>query len=95
MPVILKRPQAKIDLIDIWSFIAEDSPQNADNYLHKIESVFTILATQPLMGQNRNEIQANIHSFPVESYTIFYYALDDGIDIVRVLHGAQDVKAIF
>ncbi|MCH7695380.1 MAG: hypothetical protein IIB73_03660 [Proteobacteria bacterium] len=37
MPRILKRPLAETDLIDIWLFIAEDSVQNADAYLRRID----------------------------------------------------------
>ena len=95
MPRIIKRPLAETDLIDIWLFITEDSVINADAYLRRIEQLFRVLADQPLMGQNRNEIADSIKSFPIESHVIFYYALDDGIDIVRVLHGARDIEAVF
>lgn len=95
MPHINKRPQAEIDLIDIWLYIAEDSPQNADQYLRRIDKVFNILAEQPLMGKNRNDIESDIRSFPVDDHIIIYFPLDNGIDIVRVLGAAQDIKALF
>ncbi len=50
MPRILKRPLAETDLIDIWLFIAEDSVQNADAYLRRIDTLLKVLAEQPLMG---------------------------------------------
>ena len=74
MPRILKRPLAETDLIDIWLFIAEDSVQNADAYLRRIDTLLKVLAEQPLMGQTHNKITNNIKSFPVESHVIYYYA---------------------
>ena len=34
-----------------------------------------------------------IESFPVGNYIIFYLPLSDGIEVVRVLHGRQDIDA--
>ena len=95
MAKIIKRPLAEVDLLDIWLYIAEDSVQNADGYLRRIEQAIEVLAEKPLMGRSRNEIAVSIRSFPVESHVVFYYAVDGGIDIVRVLHGMRDFEAIF
>jgi plasmid stabilization system protein ParE len=32
--------------------------------------------------------------FPVRRYVVFYRPLVDGIEVVRLLHGARDVTAI-
>jgi toxin ParE1/3/4 len=36
MPRLLKRPEVENDLDDIWWYIAQDSPQNADRFLDRI-----------------------------------------------------------
>src|SRR5690606_18020582 len=95
MPVIYKRPQAKTDLIDVWLYIANDSSQNADQYLRKIEQAMQTLSEQPLMGKSRSEIHDGIRSFPIDSHVILYFPLEDGIDIVRVLGGGQDIESYF
>lgn len=53
MSRVLERPQAAIDLIDIWSFISQDSLATADRFLDWLESKFELLAAQPYMGQAR------------------------------------------
>lgn len=35
-----------------------------------------------------------LRSSPVGNYLIFYRPLPDGIEILRVLHGARDIAAI-
>jgi toxin ParE1/3/4 len=53
------------------------------------------LADFPQIGTRRDELKAGLRSQPVGNYLIFYFPLEDGIDIVRVLHGSRDVDAIF
>lgn len=47
---ILKRPPAKIDLADIWDYIAEDNESGADEFIDVIDQKFHALAEQPAMG---------------------------------------------
>jgi toxin ParE1/3/4 len=51
--------------------------------------------TQPMMGRARDEIEQGLRSFPFGRYVIFYMPSDDGIDVVRVLHSARDIDAVF
>jgi toxin ParE1/3/4 len=95
MPRILIRPRASIDLADIWDFIAEGSQAQADSFLDKLDQSLHGLAGNPHIGRARDELSQNLRSFPFGRYVIFYLALPDGIDIVRVLHGARDLSAIF
>ncbi len=47
------------------------------------------------MGRARDELSPGVRSMPFGRYVIFYEPLDDGIDVVRVLHSARDVDAQF
>lgn len=95
MPRILKRPRAEIDLAEIWEFIAGDNPAQADSFLDRLDQSFHGLAGNPRMGRPRGELSQDLRSFPFGRYVIFYLVVADGIEIVRVLHGARDLDAIF
>jgi toxin ParE1/3/4 len=41
----------------------------------------------------RYDLASNLRSFPVGSYVVFYIPLPDGVEIVRVMHGHQDIDA--
>ncbi len=56
-----------------------------------LEKKFKLLATQPQMGRSRPELMPGLRSFPVGRYVAFYLAMADGIDLLRVLHGARDI----
>ena len=94
MARIVRRPRARQDLIEIWRYIADDSGEpRADRYLRRLNDVISYLAQQPLMGRKRAEIpDQGIRSFAAESHVVFYMALEDGIELVRVIHGSQDLE---
>jgi toxin ParE1/3/4 len=91
VPRVLKRPLAYADLAEIWSFIADDSEDAADRFFAVLEQKFGMLATQPLMGRLRTELVTDLRSFPVGRYVVFYRPMPDGINLLRVLHGARDI----
>lgn len=95
MARVTRRPLAAADILDIWDHIAEDSIEQADRWVDKLDEKFRLIATQPLMGRARNELAAHVCSFPFGRYVIFYEPIEDGIDIVRVLHSARDIDAVF
>lgn len=95
MPRLLKRPEAESDLDEIWWYIAQDSPHNADRFLDRIQERGLALADFPQMGTRRDELKAGLRSQPVGNYLIFYFPLEDGADIVRVLHGSRDIESLF
>ena len=95
MPKVTRRPLAEADILEIWDYIADDSLTAADRWVDHLDEQFRVLATQPSMGRARDELAPDVRSFPFGRYVIFYMPLDDGIDVVRVLHGARDVDAVF
>ena len=84
---------AEQDLEEIWLYVAEDSsPTTADRLIDAIVNRFDLLVEQPAMGRSRPEFGADVRSFVVESYVIYYR--DDGdLLIARVLHGRRDQAA--
>lgn len=95
MPIILKRPRASRDLLEIWSYIADDSYSRADNLIGTFDAKFRLLAGQPELGRRRDELAENLRSLAVGRYVIFYLPVPKGIEVVRVLHGARDLNTIF
>ena len=88
-------PRASEDLVDIWSYIADDSEAHADAFIDKIHETMKLLARQPRLGRRRDELAPGIQSFPVGRYVIFYRVAKSATEIVRVLHGARDIENIF
>lgn len=95
MARITRRPLAAADVLEIWNYIAEDSIEQADRWVDRLDEKLGLIAGQPLMGRARSELAVDIRSFPFGRYVVFYVPIENGIDVVRVLHSARDVDAIF
>ena len=95
MSILLKRPLAELDLLDIWNYIADDSPDRADDFLDRIESKLMTLAQNSGLGRKRTELLPNLRSFPIDNYVVFYQQIDGGIDVIRLLHGSMDIEKTF
>ncbi len=95
MARVLRRPQAEVDVLEIWAYIAEDSIVEADLWLDRLDEKLALWATQPAMGRRRDELAPGIHSLAFGRYVVFFEPFLDGIAVVRVLHGARDIGASF
>jgi len=87
--------QAARDIEDIWKYLAPNNLKAADTLFDTLRESFPKLAKFPQMGKLRGELAPFLRSFPVKNYLIFYRPIDEGIEIVRILHGSQDIETIF
>ena len=98
---IIRRPVVNRDLIDCFIYIGADSEKSATRFLRAAEETFLELARTPAMGVavsfgsllDRNLRRWRVRGF--ENFLIFYCPIDDGIEIIRVLHGAREIERLF
>ncbi len=95
MARITRRPLAETDILEIWHFIADDSLDEADRWIDRLDDKLRLWASQPLMGRAREELAPGLRSLPFGRYVVFFMPLPDGLDVVRVLHSARDVDDAF
>ncbi|NMG08316.1 type II toxin-antitoxin system RelE/ParE family toxin [Brasilonema sp. UFV-L1] len=95
MSRVIRTPEAKNDLKELWNYIADFSEERADSYLRMLDEKMQTLAQFPLMGKECAELLEGLRSFPVNNYVIFYRPIDNGIEVIRVLHGARDIESLF
>lgn len=83
------------DINGIWAYIAEHNPEAASRIVKEIVGRFVVLRDYPQMGREQDRLLLNLRSVTVKGYIIFYQPFEDGVEILRVLHGARDVERIF
>ena len=102
MARVLKREAAKRDLIAQWVWYAQTASfEVADGFLVAAESTLTLLATQPQSGSpffvSKIELQG-MRRVPIsdgfEKILLFYFPLQDGVDLIRVVHGSRDLTSL-
>ena len=96
---ILRRPRAALDAESIADHIAQESLQTALRFLENAELTIKALATLPGSGTRldtalpelANLRFRRVQGFP--NHVIFFIEHGNAIEIVRILHGAQDLDA--
>ncbi len=88
---------AQRDLDDIWDYIAVNNPDAADRVLDKIDTLAHQLAKLPNLGTRCDELSEGLRQFPVRpfEYVLFYRPTDEGIRLIRILHGRRDLSSVF
>ncbi len=98
---IERTPQARRDLVDLANFIAKDSLDAARRFLDAAEATFEFLASNRTVGQHcefTGSELTGMRVWPIErfkNHLVFFRPTDAGIQILRVLHGARNIEALF
>lgn len=97
MPRLVIAPEARQDLRAIRDYVAKDDAKAAQRFVIRFCDMARMLAGAPAIGRARPELGAGIRSFVVHRYVLFYRPLTGaaGIELIRVLHGARDLDAVF
>lgn len=98
---IVVTENADHDLDEQFLYIARTSQDAAVRFFHAAQETFKQLAASPHLGgvvEFRNARLTGLRVWRIrgfEKYLIFYRLFEQGIEIVRVLHGARDIEGIF
>ena len=90
-------PAARDDLVEIWDYyaITIDNVDVGDRIRDELFAAFGKLAKTPDMGHYRNDLVAEpLRFWRVREYLVIYRGEKQPLEIVRVLHGKRDVKAL-
>lgn len=103
MGCIVRSRRAKVDALQIWVRIAENSFDAADKLIDLFNEKLEFIADFPGAGPARPELGNDLRSYPVGNYLIIYRALKTrtgrrkrkGIEVVRIVYGARDLRRLF
>ena len=97
MSRLVVAPSARNDLDQIWNYIAieNDAPTSASRLLDRFHDAFSRLSRNTGIGTACDWLQPGLRRFPVWPYIVFYSRIADGVEILRVIHGARNIEALF
>jgi len=91
----LLTPVARDDIVAISNFISQTNPLAAQRVRATLREAMRKLARRPGIGHLREDLADEpLRFFSVHRYLIIYRAEVRPIQVVRVLHGSRDVRAI-
>ena len=94
--------QAERDLVEIYQrYEREAGSRTAERFLNASRKTFGWLRATPGMG---SRLETFLPEFPdirylplasrFQKYLVFYQLLGDQVEVLRILHGAQDLHSI-
>ncbi|HUZ05220.1 MAG TPA: type II toxin-antitoxin system RelE/ParE family toxin [Acidobacteriaceae bacterium] len=96
---LLWSPQAREDLLEIYSIIGQDNLDAAERFFAAMESKANLLVSHPRLGVRRPEIQSSARILMEGAYLLLYETHPDtdagaiaSIEIVRVVDGRRDLR---
>ena len=95
------RPKADQDLDDhAFYYATEASREIGHRFLVAVHETFTLLATQPQMGWHLKFRHPDVRELRVfrvsgfEKILILYLPVENGIEVLRVIHGSRNVQRL-
>ena len=87
---------AEVDLLEIWSYIVEQSEslETADKVIAEIAQTIDSLGDFPNIGRTRDDIGKEYRSVNSGAYVIYYREVRVGVEISHILHGARDPSLV-
>lgn len=92
---IHKTAHAEADIKNIALWIARDSVESALKWAADLDEKLRTLAQVPGSGTDRGKLRPGMRSSPFGNYLIFFKRVRNGIQIIRVIHGARDYTRYF
>ena len=94
MQVVLS-DKARSDLLRVYRYLEERSPDAADAFIRRIDTNFDNLARFPFIGRERARLAPGLRCLVAGLQLVFYTIGSDQITIVRVIDGRMDVDEEF
>ncbi|MBO3462011.1 type II toxin-antitoxin system RelE/ParE family toxin [Aetokthonos hydrillicola Thurmond2011] len=88
-------PSASRDLNQIADYFLDVNLEAGEKLFREFNKKCHNLAKFPNMGRSYAHIRADLRGLPLDKYIILYKDIDDGIEILRIISGRQDLESLF
>jgi toxin ParE1/3/4 len=98
---VVKSPRVIRDLTDHYVFLRQDNLNVVERFFAAADETFEQLARIPEMESPRDSGRSELSGLRMfrirgfEKHLVFYRPIEGGVEILRVLHSARDVAALF
>jgi len=89
-------PAADLDIEQACDRVAEHNHAAADRLDDQLHRAIRFLARFPGIGHQRAEVEdETVRFWAVGNFVVAYRVEGDHVTVIRVLHGARDIRQIF
>ena len=95
MSLYIIAPSASRDLNQIADYFLSRNLEAGEKLFKEFNKKCQNLANFPKIGRSYDHIRPSLRGLPLDGYIIIYQFIDDGVEILRVVNGRQDLKSLF
>lgn len=88
-------PSASRDLTEIIDYFARLNVETGERLIAAFEKKCQNLINFPMIGRSYEEIRPDLRGVPLDGYIILYQVTANTLEILRVVHGSRNLKALF
>ena len=88
-------PLAAIDIKETWAYLSEHGEDVAANFIRSIIKICKTISHNPVMGRERSDLIVQLRQVPYLKYNIFYFQIETGVEIYRVIHSSRNLVQVF
>lgn len=88
-------PSASQDLNNIAEYFLKVNVRTGEKFFLKFNHKCQQLIQFPYLGRPYSHIKPSLRGLSLEGYIIFYRFIDETLEILRIVNGRQDLKALF
>jgi toxin ParE1/3/4 len=88
-------PAARDDLLTIGLYIADSNPTRAESFITELEAAARQIGKRPQSFAAREDISPGLRAAVHGRYLLLFRDFDDEVRIVRIVHGARDLRRLF
>ena len=95
MSIYLISPSASRDLNTIADYFLARNVDAGEKLFREFTKKCQYIAQFPNLGKSYSYLRPSLRGLPLDGYIIFYRVVEDGVEIVRVVSGRQDLESLF
>ncbi|MBW4619429.1 MAG: type II toxin-antitoxin system RelE/ParE family toxin [Cyanosarcina radialis HA8281-LM2] len=88
-------PSSSRDLDRIAEYFLERNVEAGEKLFREFNQKCFNLVKFPNLGRSYSHIRPNLRGLPLDGYIIIYEVSNEGVNILRVVNGRQDLEALF
>ena len=89
-PTLQFTASARNDIEETWRYFGEFGENAAEKLIRQIIEKCEALAINSKIGRERSDLIINLRQFPFKKHNIYYFPIENGVEIYRILHSSRD-----
>ncbi len=91
MSAVQRTRRARVDLLQIWVYVAERNAPAADRTIQRLNTCFAAMGRNPMIGEAIDALAPGLRRLTSGSHVIIFRPIPEGVRLLRVFHASRDI----